>query len=292
MQARKRQLHFGLDPRDPSYSKTRCLPRGVVQERCLSDTRLTADDQDRALASACILQQPAEHFPLAGPAPKRRQSLGGHSFLKSVNDQGRDPARPLVRCRAIIASLVCVAKHPEGRTPTGRVAIVTGGSRGVGCEVACKLADRDYAVVIHYARNQTAAEAAVEEILAANGTALAVRADIADELDVERLFGETAEAFGGVDVVVHAAGQMNLDPVVDYDLDMFDAVLRTNVRGMFVVNQLASRQLRSGGAIVNLSCASVGSTSPNYAAYAAEVLTPVLARELRGREGLAGKNTG
>jgi 3-oxoacyl-[acyl-carrier protein] reductase len=182
-----------------------------------------------------------------------------------------------------------VATHPEGRTPAGRVAIVTGGSRGVGCEVARKLAGRDYAVVIHYARNQAAAEAAVEEILAANGTALAVRADVADELDVERLLGETAEAFGGVDVVVHAAGQMNLDPAVDDDLDRFDAVLRTNVRGMFVVNQLASRQLRSGGAIVNLSCADGGSESPNHAAYAAckgavEVLTPVLARELRGRD--------
>jgi 3-oxoacyl-[acyl-carrier protein] reductase len=164
------------------------------------------------------------------------------------------------------------------------VAIVTGGSRGVGREVACKLAGRDYAVVIHYARNQAAAEAVVEEILAANGTALAVCADIADELDVERLFGETAEAFGGVDVVVHAAGQMNTDPVVDHDLDLFDAVLRTNVRGMFVVNQLASRQLRSGGAIVTLSCSSVGSASPNHAAYAAAVLTPVLARELRGRD--------
>ena len=177
-----------------------------------------------------------------------------------------------------------MATHPEGRTPAGRVAIVTRGSRGVGREVARKLAGRDYAVVIHYARNQTAAEAAVEEILVANGRAVAVRADIADELDVERLFGETTEAFGGIDVVVHAAGRMNVGPGVDRDFDMFDAVLRTNVRGMFVVNQLASRQLRSGGAIVNLSCAGVGSASRNYAACAAEVLTPVLARELRGRD--------
>jgi 3-oxoacyl-[acyl-carrier protein] reductase len=194
-----------------------------------------------------------------------------------------------VRWRAIIASLVCVAIYREGRTPTDRVAIVTGGSRGIGREVARKLAGREHAVVIHYARNQAAAEAAVEEILAADGTALAVRADVADELDVARLFGETTEAFGGVDVVVHAAGQMSLGRVVDSDLDMFDAVLRTNVRGMFVVNQLASRQLRSGGAIVNLSWGSLGSASPSYAVYAAckgavEVLTPMLARELCGRD--------
>jgi 3-oxoacyl-[acyl-carrier protein] reductase len=182
-----------------------------------------------------------------------------------------------------------VATHPEGRTPIDRVAIVTGGSRGVGRVVARELAGRDYAVVIHYARNQAAAEAAVEEVLAANGTALAVRADVADELDAARLFGETTEAFGGVDVVVHAAGGMNMDAVVDDDLDMFDALLRTNVRGMFVVNQLASRQIRSGGAIVNLSWASIGSSTPNHGAYAAckcavEVLTPMLARELSGRD--------
>jgi 3-oxoacyl-[acyl-carrier protein] reductase len=193
-----------------------------------------------------------------------------------------------VRCRAIIASLVGVAAYPEERTPTDRVAIVTGGSRGVGLEVARKLAGREHAVVIHYARNQAAAEATVEEILAANGTALAVRADVADELDVARLFGETTEAFGGVDVVVHAAGQMSLGRAVDDDLDMFDAVLRTNVRGMVVVSQLASRQLRSGGAIVYLSWASVSSASP-YHAYAAckgavEVLTPMLAGELYGRD--------
>ncbi len=90
--------------------------------------------------------------------------------------------------------------------------------------------------VINYARNQRDADATVEEILGANGTALAVRAGVADELDVERLFTETTEAFGGVDVVVHAARQMTLGPVADYDLDTFDGLQRTNVRGTFVVN--------------------------------------------------------
>ena len=81
-----------------------------------------------------------------------------------------------------------------------------------------------------YLRDQGEAEAAVEEILAANGTALTVRADETDELDVERLFQETAAAFGGVDVVVHTA-----------------------LRGAPVVNRQAARQLRHGGAIVNVS---------------------------------------
>jgi 3-oxoacyl-[acyl-carrier protein] reductase len=114
--------------------------------------------------------------------------------------------------------------------PSSAVAIVTGGSCGIGREMARKLASRGYAVVVVYVRDQAEAEAAVEEILAANGTALAVRADVTDELDVERLFDETTAVFGGVDVVVHTA-----------------------VRGTSVVNQQAARHLRHGGAIVNVS---------------------------------------
>jgi 3-oxoacyl-[acyl-carrier protein] reductase len=165
------------------------------------------------------------------------------------------------------------------------VAIVTGGSRGVGCEIARNLAGRGYAVVIGYARDQPAAEAVIDEILAANGTALAVRADVADELDVERMFDETTEAFGGVDVVIHAAGDMNLSPAADDNLARLDALLRTTVRGMLVVNQLAARQLRRGGAIVNLFRGSTASADSNSAAcaicrIAVAALTLTLANEL------------
>jgi 3-oxoacyl-[acyl-carrier protein] reductase len=86
-----------------------------------------------------------------------------------------------------------------------RVAIVTGGSRGVGRRIARRLARSGYAVVVGYAHDQRAADAAVAEILAAGGAAVAVRADVTDEIDVDRLFAETVEAFGAVDLVVHAA---------------------------------------------------------------------------------------
>jgi NAD(P)-dependent dehydrogenase (short-subunit alcohol dehydrogenase family) len=85
------------------------------------------------------------------------------------------------------------------------VAIVTGGSRGLGRDAAHDLARRGCAVVVGYAHDQRAAEAAVDAILAAGGSAVAVRADVADTLDVERLFAETIAAFGRVDVVIHAA---------------------------------------------------------------------------------------
>ncbi len=179
---------------------------------------------------------------------------------------------------------------PYAHNPSGSpVAIVTGGSQGIGRAVARKLAAGDYAVVVNYLNSQRGADAAVEEILAANGTAVAVRADVADALDVERLFTETIDAFGRVDVVVHAAARMILGTVAGYDLQTFDALHRVNARGTFVVNQQASLQLRDGGAIVNFSSSAVGLALPSYAAYAAsrgavDAITPVLARELRARD--------
>ena len=83
---------------------------------------------------------------------------------------------------------------------------------------------------------------------------MAVRADIADDLDVQRLFAETIAAFGGIDVVVHAAGsRITAAPVTEVGLDEFDALVRINTRATFVVNREAARHLRNGGAIVNLS---------------------------------------
>lgn len=115
-----------------------------------------------------------------------------------------------------------------------RVAIVTGGVCGVGLEVVRALASRGFALVIAYATDQTLAERAVEEILAANGLAIAVRAQLTDELDVERLFTETLEAFGHVDVVVHAER-------------------RDGPQGGAVVRRYAARHLTAGGQVVDLS---------------------------------------
>jgi 3-oxoacyl-[acyl-carrier protein] reductase len=141
------------------------------------------------------------------------------------------------------------------------VAIVTGGSRGVGRATTRRLAARGYAVVVNYLHDQRAAESTVEAILADNGNAVAVRADIADDLDVNRLFAETIAAFGGIDVVVHAAGsRISASAVTEAGLDEFDALVRINTRTTFVVNQEAARHLRNGGAIINLSRTAEGSS--------------------------------
>jgi 3-oxoacyl-[acyl-carrier protein] reductase len=114
------------------------------------------------------------------------------------------------------------------RPPDYPVAIVTGGSRGIGRDIARALASRGYAVVVVYLNDQGAAEATVDDILAGDGTALTVRADVTDELDVERLFSETTAVFAGIDVIVHAASD-----------------------GTAVIDRLAAPQLRRGGVIVD-----------------------------------------
>ncbi|MGW0904607.1 SDR family oxidoreductase [Streptomyces sp. NPDC002853] len=170
-----------------------------------------------------------------------------------------------------------------------RVALVTGGSRGIGRESAERLAADGFAVVVNYAGNKTEADAAVAAITDAGGAAMAHRADVADESAVSALFDAAEETFGGIDVVVHAAGVMTLAPLVETDLDALDRMHRTNIRGTFVVDQQAARRLRAGGAIINFSSSVVGLAIPGYSAYAAtkgavEAMTLILARELRGRD--------
>ncbi|MFE7752271.1 SDR family oxidoreductase [Streptomyces sp. NPDC057428] len=170
-----------------------------------------------------------------------------------------------------------------------RVALITGGSRGIGRESAERLAADGFAVVINYAGNETEAKAAVEAVVASGGQAITRRADVADEVAVAALFDAAEEAFGGVDVVVHAAGVMSLAPLADFDLEVLDQMHRTNIRGTFVVGQQAARRLRAGGAVINFSSSVLGLALPGYSGYAAskgavEAITLILARELRGRD--------
>ncbi|MDA0181389.1 SDR family oxidoreductase [Solirubrobacter phytolaccae] len=174
---------------------------------------------------------------------------------------------------------------PTGASAPARVAIVTGGSRGIGRAVVSRLAADGYKVVVGYAGNADEAEAAAREA----GDAIAVQADVADETAVAALFDAAETTFGGVDVVVHAAGRMTLSPVAELDLDELDALHRTNIRGSFVIAQQAVRRLREGGALITFSSSVIALAFPGYAAYAAskgavEAMTLVLARELRGRD--------
>jgi 3-oxoacyl-[acyl-carrier protein] reductase len=170
-----------------------------------------------------------------------------------------------------------------------RVAIITGGSRGIGRAVAKKLAAEGLAVVVGYVGNEAAAEQTLREIKEADGRVIASRADVTDEDEVAKMFDLAETTFGGIDVVVNAAGLMRLAPIAKLDLQTFDQIHRINVRGAFLVSQQAVRRLRPGGALVNLSSSQTRLAFPEYGAYASakgavEVMTQILARELRGRD--------
>ncbi|MBF6469156.1 SDR family oxidoreductase [Nocardia beijingensis] len=172
---------------------------------------------------------------------------------------------------------------------SARVAVVTGGSRGIGRACAERLAADGCAVVVNFASNAAEADNTAEAIRGAGGVAVTAQGDVADESAMVAVFDRAESEFGGVDVVVHAAGRMQLAPLVDLDLAVLDSTYRTNIRGTFVVDQQAARRLRPGGAIINFSTSVVGAAFPTYGAYAAskgavEALTMILARELRGRD--------
>ncbi|OIJ24972.1 SDR family oxidoreductase [Nocardioides luteus] len=174
-------------------------------------------------------------------------------------------------------------------TNNTRVALVTGGSGGIGAAVVERLARDGFAVAVHYAGNAERAEKLVAEIAAAGGQAIAVGGDVADEVAMAEAFKATSEAFGGIDVVVNTAGIMALSPIASLDLDVLDRMHRTNIRGTFVVSQLAANQVRDGGAVINFSTSVKKVALPGYAAYTAskgavDALTMVLAKELAGRD--------
>jgi len=172
---------------------------------------------------------------------------------------------------------------------TDRIAIVTGASGGIGHAVAVRLAQAGMAVAVHYSGNRDRAQAVADEIVAAGGRAIVVGADVADEAQVAALFDQVEAEFGGVDVVVNTAGIMLLSPLAELNLDDFDRMHRTNVRGTFVVSQQAARRVRKGGAIINFSTSVTKLAAPGYTAYAAtkgavDAMTLILAKEMRGHD--------
>jgi 3-oxoacyl-[acyl-carrier protein] reductase len=169
-----------------------------------------------------------------------------------------------------------------------KIAIVTGASRGIGCAVAKRLAQDGFGVVVNYLSNASEAEQVVSEIQSIGGNAIAVKADVANQADVERLFEETMKKFGSVDVVVHNSGIMPLSPIGKSDVELFDKVISTNLRGTFLVLAQAAQHLASGGRIVAFSSSVLAKFFPSYGPYIAskagvEGLVHVLANELRGR---------
>ncbi len=169
-----------------------------------------------------------------------------------------------------------------------KVAIVTGASRGIGRSIAKRLAADGFTVIVNYAGNSAAAQEVVDEIRKADGEALAVQADVANPEQVKQLFEKTVEAYGRVDIVVNNAGIMPLSPIAQGDLEAFDKVINTNLRGTFLIFAQAAKHIAEGGRIIAFSSSVLAKSFPTYGPYIAskagvEGLVPVFANELRGR---------
>jgi 3-oxoacyl-[acyl-carrier protein] reductase len=170
----------------------------------------------------------------------------------------------------------------------GKVAIVTGASRGIGAAIAQRLATEGARVVINYARNEQAASQVASAIHAAGGEALLVRANVSDEDQVEQLFQKVDERFGRLDILINNAGTMEGRSLGDSDRALFQHLFDLNVWSAVSCSKQAVRRLQAGGRIINLGSLLARQPFPNTGLYAAtkgavEALTRALAVELGPR---------
>ncbi|MEG4235457.1 SDR family oxidoreductase [Microcoleus sp. Pol11C3] len=171
----------------------------------------------------------------------------------------------------------------------GKVAIVTGASRGIGRAIALRLSQEGASVVVNYARGADQAKDVVSAIEAAGGKALAVQADVSKTAEIRDLFDRTQETYSQVDILVNNAGVILYKPVAEVTEAEFDNLFAINVKGTFFACQEAAKRMAEGGRIVNFSSSTTAMLLPTYGAYVAtkgavEQLTRSLAKELGDRQ--------
>ena len=172
----------------------------------------------------------------------------------------------------------------EMKSLAGKVAIVTGASRGIGSEIAKQLAGLGAKVTVNYANSSEKAAKVVEEINQAGGTAIAIQADVSHVKDVERLFSETITQFGKVDILINNAGVILYKLLSEVTEEEFDRLFAINVKGTYFACQQAMKFMEDKGRIVNFSTSVAGVIFPTYSVYAAtkgavEQITRQLAKE-------------
>ncbi|PYK72922.1 MAG: oxidoreductase [Verrucomicrobia bacterium] len=168
----------------------------------------------------------------------------------------------------------------------GKVAVVTGASKGIGAGIAKHLAAEGAAVVVNYATSKEGADRVVDEITKRGGKAIAVQAHIATKKEVERLFAETKKAFGQLDILVNNAGVYQFAPLEQVTEDEFHQQFNTNVFGLILTTQQAAQHFgQEGGSVINVSSVASTAAPPAAAVYsgtkaAVDAITRVLAKEL------------
>ena len=169
-----------------------------------------------------------------------------------------------------------------------RVAIITGSSRGIGKAIAKRLAQDGATVAINYSQSADKAEVVVKEITQNGGKAIALQADVSKIGDLERLFDQTIEQLGKVDILVNCAGVVVYKPLVEVSETDFDKIFAINVKGTYFACQQAAKKMADNGRIINISSTTTAMMLPTYSAYVAtkgavEQISRVLAKEVGDR---------
>jgi 3-oxoacyl-[acyl-carrier protein] reductase len=180
-------------------------------------------------------------------------------------------------------------KNNNGQNLAGKVAVVTGGSRGIGAAIAKRLAGEGASVAFTYARDADAAASVVKEIERRGGKAIAIQADAADANAVKAAVEKAVATFGELDILVNNAGTAIPKPFAEATLEEMDRMIDINIRGVFVATQAALKHMKSGGRIISIgSCVGERMMTPGLTSYAAtkgavKMFTQGLAREVGSR---------
>ncbi|HLN27945.1 MAG TPA: glucose 1-dehydrogenase [Gemmataceae bacterium] len=178
----------------------------------------------------------------------------------------------------------------NGKKLAGKIAVVTGASKGIGAAIAKHLADEGAAVVVNYASSKDGAERVVAEIAGKGGKAIAIQANVSKKADIERLFAEAKKAFGKLDILVNNAGVYEFAPLESVTPEHFHKLFDLNVLGLILTSQEAVKHFgASGGNIVNISSVVATGSLPNMSVYSAtkaavDAVTRSLAKELGPRK--------
>ncbi|MEI6002713.1 glucose 1-dehydrogenase [Paraburkholderia bengalensis] len=171
----------------------------------------------------------------------------------------------------------------------GKVAVVTGGSKGIGAGIAKALAAEGASVVVNYASSKAGADAVVAEITAANGKAIAVGGDVSKAAEAQGIINAAVETYGGIDILVNNSGIYQLGPIEEVTEEQFHKQFNVNVLGLLLTTQAAAKHMKEGGSIINISSVVSTFTPAASAVYsgtkgAVDAITGVLARELGPRQ--------
>jgi len=181
-------------------------------------------------------------------------------------------------------------KNNGSRKLTGKVAVVTGASKGIGASIAKHLAAEGASVVVNYSSSKAGADKVIEEIKADGGKAIAVQADVAKKADIDRLFSETKKAYGKLDILVNNAGIYEFAPLENITEDSFHKQFNLNVLGLLLSTQKAVEHFDStGGTVINVSSVAGISPAPGGSVYSAskaavDAITKSLAKEVGAKK--------